>query len=648
MGDAFLSQCSFKPHRILVNNNRVILTGQDERGRHVVGNIQLHGEFVFEALRIGVPPKIERTPALRCVRCTPLVTEEALPAPFVGYVVLHGDDRVNRHYEVRAQAFLCLNPEFGKLVVRGSEFARHRDQMPARAVADCADFIFVDVEFACMLTDIDDCHLNVFQLVGIVVAVVGDTVAQNKGRDSVRRKPAGRGKAFMAHSQMMITSTRTDDDGCCRSYRIRKTVMINAVEFGITVIAVVPLCHYRACPANLRRAIVQNRVPFLRLHFGNAVPQVDFLLVVFCKNGHNKKKRNQSKKNRTAKKWYKKGTSYTKNKDDSFLLCEKSVARVEQKGTMLANSSTSKQKPVKEEKQIKVTETPKPKQDVAVVEKPKQQVEQKVEQKPVTPKKEIYSVDASIPSNSRKAEHTYVLIIANENYQDVEDVQYALNDGRIFKEYCEKTLGIPTSNIRLKEDATLNNIISGVDWLKSICEASNGKGKCIVYYSGHGIPDESTQSSYILPVDGSGKNVRTGYSLNELYSTLSDLPVESATMFIDACFSGANRGNNMLVAARGVAIKAKPEAPKGKLVVFSAAQSDETAYPYEEAKHGMFTYFLLRKLKETKGDCSLSELSDYLKENVVRTALLENDKPQTPAISVSPMMESVWRNLKLK
>ena len=349
-----------------------------------------------------------------------------------------------------------------------------------------------------------------------------------------------------------------------------------------------------------------------------------------------------------AKKWYKKGMSFTESKDESFLLCEKSLARVEQKGTMLASSSASKPKSAKEEKPAKVVETPKPNKDVAVVEKPQPKVEQKVEQNPSVPKKEIFPVDVSIPSNSQKGDYTYVLIIANENYQDVENVKFALNDGRIFKEYCEKTLGIPASNIRIKEDATLNNIISGIDWLQSICEASNGKGKCIVYYSGHGIPDESTQNSYILPVDGSGKNIRTGYSLNELYSTLSNLPVESATMFIDACFSGANRGNNMLVAARGVAIKAKPEEPKGKLVVFSAAQSDETAFPYEDAKHGMFTYYLLRKLKESKGNCSLAELSDYLKENVTRTALLENDKPQTPATSVSPLMESVWREIKLK
>jgi hypothetical protein len=37
--------------------------------------------------------------------------------------------------------------------------------------------------------------------------------------------------------------------------------------------------------------------------------------------------------------------------------------------------------------------------------------------------------------------------------------------------------------------------------------------------------------------------------------------------------------------------------PQGNMVVFSAAQGDETAYPNNDEKHGMFTYFLLKKLQ---------------------------------------------------
>ena len=69
----------------------------------------------------------------------------------------------------------------------------------------------------------------------------------------------------------------------------------------------------------------------------------------------------------------------------------------------------------------------------------------------------------------------------------------------------------------------------------------------------------------------------------------------------------------MLATARGVAIKPKASTPGGNVIVFSAATGDETAYPYDEKGHGLFTYFLLKKLQENKGNVTLGELSAYLR-----------------------------------
>ena len=63
---------------------------------------------------------------------------------------------------------------------------------------------------------------------------------------------------------------------------------------------------------------------------------------------------------------------------------------------------------------------------------------------------------------------------------------------------------------------------------------------------------------------------------------------------MDACFSGSRRENGMIVSARGVAIKPKKDIVTGNVVVFSAADGSETAYPYKEKGHGLFTYFLLK------------------------------------------------------
>lgn len=53
-------------------------------------------------------------------------------------------------------------------------------------------------------------------------------------------------------------------------------------------------------------------------------------------------------------------------------------------------------------------------------------------------------VDINIPQNTiQKNSNTFVVIIANEDYQRVSDVQYANNDGKLFAEYCQRTLGLP-------------------------------------------------------------------------------------------------------------------------------------------------------------------------------------------------------------
>ena len=258
----------------------------------------------------------------------------------------------------------------------------------------------------------------------------------------------------------------------------------------------------------------------------------------------------------------------------------------------------------------------------------------------------VSDVDTDIPQASSENDRTFVVILANENYNTESRVEYAHNDGEVFSRYCNKTLGIPESNIRVVFDATLNNIRAQVDWLSKVGEAYGGDARLMFYYAGHGIPDESSKEAYILPVDGYGSNVATGYKLSELYDQLSAIPSSSTLVFLDACFSGANRDDQMLASVRGIAVRVKKEVPQGNLVIFSAAQGDETALPYNEQGHGMFTYFLLKKLQETGGNVSLGDLSDYVTDQVRKMSVVTKSKPQTPTVSAGVSI-SDWRSIKL-
>lgn len=258
------------------------------------------------------------------------------------------------------------------------------------------------------------------------------------------------------------------------------------------------------------------------------------------------------------------------------------------------------------------------------------------------------AVDKDIPASSVVNDKTFAVIIANEDYQNTSNVPYAINDGGVFRNYCEKTLGIPAKNIHYVANATLNNIQGEVNWLENVLQSYEGQAKAIFYYAGHGIPDEASKDSYLLPVDGIGSNVRTGYKLQNLYASLGSMPSKSVTVFLDACFSGANRDGEMINPnLRGVVIRANAAAPSGNMVVFSAAQGYETAMPYAEESHGMFTYYLLKKLQETSGDVTYQELGEYLRRNVQRNSSVLG-KAQTPVITPSATVGDEWKNWKLK
>ena len=136
-------------------------------------------------------------------------------------------------------------------------------------------------------------------------------------------------------------------------------------------------------------------------------------------------------------------------------------------------------------------------------------------------------------------------------------------------------------------------------------------------------------------------------SLKELYDDLEALQANCVTVFLDACFSGGARGGGMVASARGVVIKPKSAEANGNMIIFSAVSGEETALPYKEQKHGLFTYYLLKKLRESGGNVTLGELSDYLTEEVALQAQLVNKKPQTPTVTPSLSLGDKWRSFKL-
>lgn len=257
-------------------------------------------------------------------------------------------------------------------------------------------------------------------------------------------------------------------------------------------------------------------------------------------------------------------------------------------------------------------------------------------------------VDTNIPGTQVMRNDTYALIIGNQSYRFVSDVPFARNDASIFSEYCKNTLGIPASNIHLCQDATKHMMLEQElnDWLKEEIKEKGDK-KLIVYYAGHGVPDINDHNkSYLLPTDVYGTKPQRGIALDEFYSQLGTLGFERVTVFIDACFSGVNRDNEGLNSERAVEVEAEDAKPTiGNLIVFSAAHGNETAQSYQEEGHGLFTYYLLKELQETRGMVSYGTLTENIRKHVSNVApTLELRKKQTPK-SVTTYSNDAWKKL---
>jgi uncharacterized caspase-like protein len=260
-------------------------------------------------------------------------------------------------------------------------------------------------------------------------------------------------------------------------------------------------------------------------------------------------------------------------------------------------------------------------------------------------------VDSNIPEN-KKVANRYALVIGNQDYTSYQrtlsseqNVDYAENDATIFKQYCLNTLGVKKENMHFLLNATAGQMSQEIDLVSKIVSKLGPDAELIVYYAGHGYPDELTKVPYLIPVDVSASNLNSAIKLSEVYEKLSSTNAGKISVFLDACFTGGGRTSG-LIASRGVKIRPKKGALTGNMIVFSASSSDQSSLPYHKEAHGMFTFHLLKKLQETKGAVNMGALSDYLIDKVSLQSLKENKKEQDPSTNASQEVSTQWRNWK--
>ena len=207
------------------------------------------------------------------------------------------------------------------------------------------------------------------------------------------------------------------------------------------------------------------------------------------------------------------------------------------------------------------------------------------------------------------------------------------------------TLTERQENINLLINATYGAMMQAIDRINKLVKNSEGDLEIFFYYAGHGLPDEETKESYLIPVDISGANVKSAVKLQDVYKSFSEYESLGVTVFIDACFSGGAR-NQQMVNARGVKVVPRADYLQGNIVSFTASSSNQSSNAYVDKKHGLFTYFVLKALQDSKGDLSYKDLWESIKKKVSFESIRVNNKEQDPQINIGEKAKNSWEKSK--
>ncbi|MGV8056922.1 MAG: ankyrin repeat domain-containing protein [Smithellaceae bacterium] len=236
--------------------------------------------------------------------------------------------------------------------------------------------------------------------------------------------------------------------------------------------------------------------------------------------------------------------------------------------------------------------------------------------------------------------NAYAIVIGIENYrQKLPKADYAAADARTVTEYLIKVMGYPEENIvtLTNENATKSDFEKYFEkWIYNNAE----KGSTIfIYYSGHGAPNTRTGDAYLVPYDGDPSFIeQTGYPLKKLYESLNKLQAKEIIVALDSCFSGAGGRSVIAKGSRPLVMNLQSNVILSKnMTVLSASSGDQTSSTYDEKRHGLFTYFLLKGIKnedvvKQDGSLAIGDLFNYMKPQVERIARKQYNNEQTPQL----------------
>lgn len=251
------------------------------------------------------------------------------------------------------------------------------------------------------------------------------------------------------------------------------------------------------------------------------------------------------------------------------------------------------------------------------------------------------------PTGKPAGKYDIAVVIGNSNYSTTgtPNVDFAIHDAQVMKEYLVKAFGYDPANIIYVENATLTKFnevfgTSGDHQGKLFSWIKPGQSKIFIYYVGHGAPDQQTGEGYFVPVDANPQYIRSnGYKLSTFYENIAKLPAIKKTVVIDACFSGSSANGQLLKGVSGLTarLKSEPKASVAADLLLTSAGMDQVASWYPEKGHSLFTYFFLKGIQgdadtNKDGKITMGEMKAWLNQQVPYMARRITGNQQQPVM----------------
>jgi hypothetical protein len=252
---------------------------------------------------------------------------------------------------------------------------------------------------------------------------------------------------------------------------------------------------------------------------------------------------------------------------------------------------------------------------------------------------EVLSVDVDQlpkPGTGFKQPKAIGIAIGVETFRDagVPDVKFAGRDAQVMAGHLRTLAGIPASRFKLlvNEQAMKQDLAEVFEeWLPHQTEPGT---VAYVYFAGRALVEPATGAVSLIPYDGVAVSQSRLFSLRRLQEALSRASVQRAVVMLEVSLEpapGADPGRGIEPMWDGQ----EPASREDKLMFIIGNRTLQEAHAYEQGRHGLFTYYLLKGLRgeadmDKNGVVQVGELCAYVRAQVSSVARKQDGHDQEP------------------